>query len=103
MGWEVYGIEDGFDGLLTKSVRLLSRRDVRGILQLGGTILGTTNRRNPFLYPVTRKGAVVETDRSAAVVRNFYALGQRALIAMRGDGRLGTAAKLFPNGIPGVG
>src|SRR5438034_4239917 len=56
MGWEVYGIEDGFDGLLTKSVRRLSRRDVRGILQLGGTILGTTNRRNPFLYPVSKNG-----------------------------------------------
>ena len=103
MGWEVYGIEDGFDGLLTKSVRRLSRRDVRGILQLGGTILGTTNRRNPFLYPVSKNGTVVETDRSAEVVRNFRALGLRALIAIGGDGTLGIAEKLFRKGIPVVG
>jgi phosphofructokinase-like protein len=103
MGWEVYGIEDGFDGLLTRSVRRLSRRDVRGILQLGGTILGTTNRRNPFLYPVNRKGTVVETDRSAEVVRNFRALGLSALIAIGGDGTLGIAEKFFRKGIPVVG
>jgi 6-phosphofructokinase 1 len=103
MGWEVYGVEDGFDGLLTRHVRRLTRRDVRGILQLGGTILGTTNRRNPFLYPVTRKGAVVETDRSAELVRNFRALGLRGLIAIGGDGTLGIAERLFRKGIPVVG
>src|SRR6185436_20724437 len=103
MGWEVYGIEDGFDGLLTRNVRRLSRRDVRGILQLGGTILGTTNRRNPFVYPVSRKGAIVETDRSAEVVRNFRALGLHALIAIGGGGTLGLAERLFRKGIPIVG
>ena len=103
MGWEVYGIEDGFDGLLTRSVRRLNRRDVRGILQLGGTILGTTNRRNPFSYPVSRKGVVVETDRSAEVVRNFRDLGLRGLIAIGGDGTLGIAEQLYRKGIPVVG
>ena len=103
MGWEVYGIEDGFDGLLTRKVRRLSRRDVRGILQLGGTILGTTNRRNPFLYPVSRNGRIVETDRSAEVVRNFRALGLHALIAIGGDGTLGIAERLFRKGIRIVG
>ena len=103
MGWEVYGVEDGFDGLLTRNVRRLTRRDVRGILQLGGTILGTTNRRNPFCYPMTRNGKTVEKDRSAEVVRNFRALGLRALIAIGGDGTLGIAEKLFRKGVPIVG
>jgi 6-phosphofructokinase 1 len=103
MGWEVYGVEDGFDGLLTRNVRRLSARDVRGILQLGGTILGTTNRRNPFCYPVARNGGMVETDRSAVVVRNFRALGLHALIAIGGDGTLGIAERLFRKGIPIVG
>src|SRR5512145_127210 len=88
MGWEVYGIEDGFDGLLTRNVRRLSPRDVRGILQLGGTILGTTNRRNPFCYPVARNGR---------------ALGLRALIAIGGDGTLGIAERLHRKGLPVVG
>ena len=103
MGWEVYGIEDGFDGLLTRNVRRLTRRDVGGILQLGGTILGTTNRRNPFSYPVTRRGKTVETDRSGEVVRNFRALGLRALIAIGGDGTLGIAERLSRKGLPIVG
>ena len=103
MGWEVYGVEDGFDGLLTRNVRRLTRRDVRGILQLGGTILGTTNRRDPFCYPVTRRGAVVETDRSAELVRNFRALRLRGLIAIGGDGTLGIAERLFRQGVPVVG
>jgi 6-phosphofructokinase 1 len=102
-GWEVYGVEDGFDGLLTRKVRRLGARDVRGILQLGGTILGTTNRRNPFCYPVSRNGRVAEVDRSADVLRNFRALGLRALIAIGGDGTLGIAERLHRKGLPVVG
>src|SRR5262245_42271910 len=64
LGWEVWGIEDGFDGLLNRHVRRLHPKDIRGILQLGGTILGTTNRSNPFKVAVRRGGKVVEVDRS---------------------------------------
>ena len=103
MGWEVYGVEDGFDGLLTRAVRRLSRRDVRGILQLGGTILGTTNRRNPFCYPTEQRGAMVEKDRSSEVLRNFRAMGLRGLIAIGGDGTLGIAERLYRKGLPVVG
>jgi len=102
-GWEVYGIEDGFDGLLTKSARRLTPRDVRGILQLGGTILGTTNRSNPFRYPRRRGERVVEIDRSNEVTRNFRSLGLDALIAIGGDGTLGIAQGLFRKGLPVVG
>jgi 6-phosphofructokinase 1 len=103
LGWDVWGVEDGFDGLLSKRVRRLTRRDVRGILQIGGTILGTTNRADPFRYPVRRRGVVAEVDRSLEVVRNFRALGFDALIAIGGDGTLGIAERLARKGLPLVG
>ena len=103
VGWEVWGIEDGFEGLLTRQVRRLRAPDVRGILQLGGTILGTTNRRNPFSYPVKRGSRWLEVDRSAEVVRHFKRLGFDALIAIGGDGTLTIAEGLFRKGIPVIG
>jgi 6-phosphofructokinase 1 len=102
-GWEVWGIEDGFDGLLRRDVHRLTGRDVRGILQLGGTILGTTNRHNPFQYPVRKGPTVVAVDRSDRVLRNFKALGLDALIAIGGDGTLDIAERLFRRGLPVVG
>src|SRR5215213_5091370 len=53
-GIECVGLEDSFDGLIfPERCRPLTPREVTGILRLGGTILGTTNRGNPFAYPVT--------------------------------------------------
>jgi len=105
LGWEVFGIEDGFEGLLTKRARQLHPRDVRGILHLGGTILGTSNRVNPF--QTERRGADSAPpraeDRSGEVVRNFKAMGFDALVAIGGDGTLGIALRLAKMGIPVVG
>ena len=104
LGWEVFGIEDGFEGLLTKSARQLHPRDVRGILHLGGTILGTSNRVSPFrVQRKTRDGQTVDDDRSAEVVKNFRAMGFNALIAIGGDGTLSIALRLAKKGIPVVG
>ncbi len=103
LGVQAYGIEDGFDGLLQRKVRELRPQDVKGILHLGGTILGTTNRANPFRYPVEKRGRIVETDRSDEVVRNFRRLGLDALIAIGGDGTLAIAHALARKGIPLVG
>lgn len=103
LGWEVWGIEDGFDGLLHRRVRQLQPKDIRGILQLGGTILGTTNRANPFKVAVKRGGRVVEADQSRRVVRNFHAYGFDAIVAIGGDGTLGIAEKFFHLGVPIVG
>ncbi|MDX1675181.1 MAG: 6-phosphofructokinase, partial [Longimicrobiales bacterium] len=48
-GWEVHGIRKGYGGLLGEDeIVPLDRSSVRGITHLGGTILGTTNRGNPF-------------------------------------------------------
>ena len=62
-GIECVGIEDSFDGLIEPGrSRPLTPRDVRGIMRLGGTVLGTTNRGNPFAYPVLSADGT--TDRS---------------------------------------
>ena len=65
-GIEVLGIEDSFDGLIEPGrTRVARPKDVTGILRLGGTILGTTNRGNPFAYPVPRPRAKSTTRHGA--------------------------------------
>ena len=103
LGWEAFGIEDGFEGLLTRRARQLHPKDVRGILHLGGTILGTSNRVNPFRTDRRAGGKVQDTDRSAEVVRNFKSMGFGALIAIGGDGTLAIGLRLAGKGIPLVG
>jgi 6-phosphofructokinase 1 len=99
-GMEVIGLEDSFDGLLdsTRS-RRLTPHDVTGILRLGGTILGTTNRGNPFEYP-TEGGKADYSDR---VVETFGQMGLDALVVIGGDGTLAIAHQLYLKGIPIVG
>ena len=61
-GWEVLGIEDGFEGLIKPNkARLLAITDVRGLLPRGGTMLGSTNRANPFHYEISTNGSVNPT------------------------------------------
>jgi len=103
-GWDVLGIEEGFDGLIHSKCRPLNNASVSGILHLGGTILGTTNSANPFCYPTLCDGGQVrETDVSDAVVSNFGKLGLDALIVIGGDGTLSIAEKFYEKGIPLVG
>ena len=103
-GWQVIGIEDGFDGLLDlNKCRPLELESVRGILPRGGTILGTTNRGNPFDYPVEQDGKVVHVDYSDKVVENVRQLGIEALIAVGGEGSLKIALELSRKGVQVVG
>ncbi len=105
-GWEVLGIADGFDGLLQAGeagVRPLTGESVRGILPRGGTILGTTNRGNPFAYPVVENGRVRLVDRSAEVVARVRALRLDALVVIGGDGTLRIAHELAQLGVHLVG
>ncbi|MDY0213160.1 MAG: 6-phosphofructokinase [Desulfuromonadaceae bacterium] len=103
-GWKVLGIKDGFDGLLEDNlVQELTLESVRGILQLGGTILGTSNRGNPLNYPVQEDGKIVWKDVSAQVVENFKRMGADALIAVGGDGTLKIAQHLQQLGMDVVG
>lgn len=104
-GWRVLGVENGFDGLVDGvQCRELDLTAVRGILPRGGTILGTSNRGNPFRYPVTdEKGVVDLEDVSQQVVDNFHRLQADALVAVGGDGTLKIARRLSHLGIPVVG
>lgn len=104
-GWEVLGVMRGFSGLLEAAqVVRLDRESVRGITHLGGTILGTTNRGNPFRWPVlTTDGDWVEEDRSDELLQNAKNEGIDALIAVGGDGTLRIALDLCNKGLPVVG
>lgn len=101
---EVVGIEDGFDGLvLPNKTRVLTPWAVRGILPIGGTILGTSNRANPFEYRIIRDGKAEVRDVSRDVIKNIQSLGLDALIVIGGDGTLNIAYELFKLGCPTVG
>ncbi len=76
-------------------------KDVTGILRIGGTILGTTNRGNPFIYPIeTVDGPVDYSDRC---IENFKKMGLDALVVIGGDGTLSIAYDFYKRGIPVVG
>lgn len=101
-GIECIGLEDSFDGLIEAGrSRPLTPRDVTGILRLGGTMLGTTNRGNPFAYPVaTSEGTY---DYSSRVCEMFGKMGLDALVVIGGDGTLAIAHQFGELGIPIVG
>ena len=101
-GIECVGLEDSFDGLIEPGrSRVLTPRDVTGILRLGGTVLGTTNRGNPFAYPIrTSDGTHDYSDR---VVEMFHQMGLGALIVIGGDGTLAIAHQFCNRGMPVVG
>jgi 6-phosphofructokinase 1 len=104
-GWEVLGIRKGYAGLLGEdTIVLLDRDSVRGITHIGGTILGTTNRGNPFEWPKRgADGKLVAVDRSAEVLRSFDKHNIDALISIGGDGSLSIADRLYKLGMPVVG
>ncbi len=102
-GWDVLGIETGFDGLLGRGgarVRPLTAESVRGVLPMGGTILGTSNRGNPFAVP--SEGGVL-VDRSREVVERLAELEVDAVVSIGGDGSMRIAAQLMDMGVPIVG
>jgi ATP-dependent phosphofructokinase / diphosphate-dependent phosphofructokinase len=104
-GWEVLGIRHGFAGLLGEDeVVPLTRESVRGIAHLGGTILGSTNRGNPFRYPVQRPdGTLAEIDRSGELLARVKQLGIDAIITIGGDGSMAIAQRMHELGIKVVG
>jgi phosphofructokinase-like protein len=94
---DVMGIEDGYEGLIQNKTRRLQTKDVSGILTIGGTILGTSNRANPFAYGEKKK------DLSQKVFKNFRNLKLDALVCIGGDGTLHIAHQLNQLGMPIVG
>lgn len=104
-GWEVLGIRNGYGSLYTDQpfVALTADR-VRGITHMGGTILGTANRGNPFEMPYKNEfGEWVLEDRSDETVEIFHRYGIDALVAIGGDGSMHIANRLTGKGIRVVG
>lgn len=102
-GWEVLGVHDGFEGFFAEDrIRVLGDADVRGILQVGGTILGCSNRGNPFSFPEA-PGRPNPVDRSSEVLARIRDLSLRALVVIGGDGSLRIANQLSQRGVPIVG
>jgi 6-phosphofructokinase 1 len=100
-GWEVLGIKRGYHGLLgLDEVVPLTKDSVRGIAHLGGTILRTTNRGNPFHWPRKRPdGSFEEVDRSNELIENCGERGIDAIITIGGDGSLAIAQLLHERGL----
>lgn len=91
---EVFGIYNGFNGLINGNLKLMNYADVSGILPRGGTILGTTNRDNPFKFAVEENGELVYYDMRDKVVENLEKHDIEALVVIGGDGSLNIGAKL---------
>ena len=109
-GWEVLGIRRGYMGLLEAQVDgepgvcPLTPHAVRGITHLGGTILGTTTRGNPFGLEVRHPDGTWGTvDLSNEIVARFRELEVDALVAIGGDGSLNIAYALHQKGLPVIG
>jgi len=100
-GWEVLGIKKGYAGLLgEEEVIPMTAATVRGIAHLGGTILRTTNRGNPFSYPILQPdGSFIEKDRSGELIENARKLGIDAVISIGGDGSMSIAHQLCERGM----
>lgn len=104
-GWEVVGVLEGYDGLLSGGpVIALTEDRVRDLLARGGTILGAVNRGNPFRRSVRRAdGTEVFEDVSAEALARMDELGLDALIVAGGDGTISIAHHLVSLGARIVG
>ncbi len=103
-GLEVVGIEDGYLGLIENRLRVLTNRDVSGILTIGGTILGSSNKANPSNYAVPDgKGGWTMKDVRDQVVEHYRDADLDAMVVIGGDGTMSGAAKLVDRGLNIVG
>ncbi|MFC1502340.1 6-phosphofructokinase [bacterium] len=101
---DVVGIEDGYSGLIEKRIMPLDWQSVSGILTQGGTILGTSNRADPFRWPITSKNnKMMFTDVSGDVAAYVRELAIEELICIGGDGTMAIAQKLCQKGLRIIG
>lgn len=93
-GMEVYGIHSGFRGLLDNDVEPLTEKSLSGLLNLGGTILGTS-REKPF----KKRLSAASEDKPALMLKNIHDLGLDCIVCIGGNGTQKTAAKLAQAGV----
>ncbi len=101
-GMQVIGVEDGFEGLIHNRHRMLAYEDVSGILTSGGTMLGTSNKADPYRYAVRKGKSLQYRDVSRMVLANFKKLAVQCLVCVGGDGTLSIAHRLCTEGVPVV-
>ncbi len=102
-GLEVIGFHDGYQGFIENRFSILNYDNVSGILTQGGTILGTSNKANPFEYIIMENGKPVVKDVSDETMGLYNDLGLDALIAVGGDGTITIAGMLAEKGANVVG
>ncbi len=102
-GLTVLGIEDGFEGLVEGKAHELYNKDVSGILTQGGSILGSSNKGDPFHWPEEVGDEIQIFDRSKKAMRNYEAWNLDAVIAIGGDGTMHISNKLSEMGMNIVG
>ena len=97
---EIIGIEDGFEGLVQRRWRHLQYADFSGLLTIGGTILGTSNKANPYKYATEKDGQLIFNDVSKDVIKNLKELNVECLVCIGGDGTLSIASRLCKDNVP---
>ena len=102
-GMTVKGIQNGFQGLVEDMVVTMRDKDVAGILPRGGTILGTTNRDNPFHYRVEENGKYVFRNMSDRILENLKGNNIQALVMIGGDGTHAVGLELGKIGVKVIG
>jgi len=102
-GLEVWGIEDGYLGLIEDRMRVLSYNDVSNILTVGGTILGSSNVANPFKHRVMVGKTTRTRDVSDNCIKNLQSHNINALICIGGDGTMASAARFAKKGVVVMG
>ncbi len=103
-GLTVLGIQDGFEGLVTGKAIELYNKDVSGILAQGGSILGSSNKGDPFHWPEKDSdGKIKIMDRSEKALKNYEAWNLDAIIAIGGDGTMHISNRLSEMGMNIVG
>lgn len=104
-GWEVCGIMNGYGSIYTDEPFVeLTEKSVRGITLMGGTILGTANKGNPFDMPYQKEDGSWDTkDVSGHLIEQFESYGIDALVAIGGDGSMRIAHRLVEKGLNIVG
>jgi ATP-dependent phosphofructokinase / diphosphate-dependent phosphofructokinase len=104
LGWEVVGFKDGFEGLLPPGdYCILDRHSTDGIMALGGTIIGTTNRGHFIAKVGAGDRAVVAENVIADAKKVLVDLNVKALVIVGGDGSMVTALQLQEAGINCIG
>jgi len=102
-GLEVWGIEDGYLGLIEDRMHVLSYNDVSNILTAGGTILGSCNKADPFRYQVQAGKSTRTRDLSNNCIKTLADHGVDALICIGGDGTMASADRFAKKGLTVMG